>query len=508
MVRKHFVSWVQNPQSMSNTSTGPSRHMRQEASAPVVSSERSICYYRWGLALAVVLCCLLLTASIVLGILYDRESRENYNPELDSLLSDYRNVSSLYQRVSAANVQLQRDNTNLTHGYARLHDENEDLTRNNTQLVGQSDNLTLANSQLRQETGNLTDANRRLRDEASDLAAYNAQLEGKNLNASCTIALLRGQNRNLTELNTQLQGQNGDLSDFNHFLEGEVERAAEHNSQLHVENHQLMCLLNSLQEEISNLTLRNVQLEWENGNLSDTNSLLRHRCKNSTQLQKEYRRILDQNTWLQDRNQNLTHQNTWLEEERKALNSENARLRLNNTNMFDQMQVLYQKYFSLDQYCPMVNHETQERQCKKCKDNWIFFQSKCYLFFGDTKTWSASRSQCQSEEADLLIVNSEEEQRFAFRTIQPTSQGEAQFWIGLTDAQTEGEWRWVDSSLVTEDLQFWHYRTNETSEPDDWKDINPLGEDCGHLSTSGPALSSWMDGPCETVYGWICEKGV
>ncbi|KAI1896493.1 hypothetical protein AGOR_G00095350 [Albula goreensis] len=429
MVQRRLVPWIQNPESMTYGSTGPSRPVQHKvtlASAPVVSTDRSKVFYRLALVLTVVLCCLLLNASIVLGVLYGRETKEN--DKLDSLLSDYQNVTRLYQGATEANVQLQRENTNLTQHNAGLERENQDL------------------------------------------------------------------------------------SNANAILKGEAENISKNNTQLLIQNQELMGNNSWLQEENDNLTQRNIWLEWEKHNLSDTNSLLRRWCgrveENSTWLQKENWGLLDQNTWLQDHNQNLTHQNVWLKTEKQALMRYNARLRLEKANLLDQKQMIYLNYLALDWYCPVVKQETQERLCKKCDDNWIAFQFKCYFFSEHTKTWNASRAQCQSEGADLLIVNSVEEQRFAFRTSQSVNQRGNRVWIGLTDVQTEGEWRWVNGNLVTKELQFWHNRTFGAHEPDDWKQHNPLGEDCGHLDTSLHALTSWMDGPCESAYRWICEKSI
>ncbi|KAG7492333.1 hypothetical protein MATL_G00013150 [Megalops atlanticus] len=513
MVQRHLVPWIQNPQSLSTSSggsTGPSRHEPQ--AAPVTSSKKSEGPYPWFLGLTVILCCLLLTACIVLGVLYDRESKNNHNSEMEALLSNYQNVSSLYQRAAEANAQLQRENINLTQRNTWLVGQNEGLTHNNTQLMDQNGNLTLENTQLRQEIWNLTCANDRLCNKTSNITACNAEIEGENVNMSHAIDLLERQNRNLTELNARLEKENRNLSDANNLLKGKVDRLTEDNAQGHMENQQLLSQNSWLEEENRNLTQRNVWLHQENQNLSDANSLLRDWCKraeeNSTQLQKENQGVLDQNNLLRNQNQILTHQREMLVAEIQDLTNVNARLRMETVKLMAQLQELLQKYASLDQYCPKVNHETQERLCKKCESRWIAFQSKCYFFSTDTKSWNASWNQCKSEGADLLVVNSVEEQKFAFRTSQAVNQGGTRVWIGLTDEQKEGEWHWVDGSLVTDDLQFWHTRTNGANEPDDWKGTNPLGEDCGHLDTIWQELTSWMDGSCDEAYRWICEKSV
>lgn len=53
--------------------------------------------------------------------------------------------------------------------------------------------------------------------------------------------------------------------------------------------------------------------------------------------------------------------------------------------------------------------------CKPCLDNWVPFQSKCYLFSESNyssmwKTWQESRDECRNITADLVVIENQEEQ--------------------------------------------------------------------------------------------------
>ncbi|KAF5880169.1 antigen like protein, partial [Clarias magur] len=76
---------------------------------------------------------------------------------------------------------------------------------------------------------------------------------------------------------------------------------------------------------------------------------------------------------------------------------------------------------------------------------WIYFRYSRYYITTEQKSWTESRRYCREREAELLIINSREEQEF----ITKLRSGRVA-WIGLSDRDTEGEWKWVDNTpLIT-----------------------------------------------------------
>uniref|UniRef100_A0A8C4NTN7 C-type lectin domain-containing protein n=1 Tax=Dicentrarchus labrax TaxID=13489 RepID=A0A8C4NTN7_DICLA len=99
------------------------------------------------------------------------------------------------------------------------------------------------------------------------------------------------------------------------------------------------------------------------------------------------------------------------------------------------------------------------------KQGWRYFNGNVYYISSIKKTWKASRDDCRQKGTDLMIINSEEEQ----------VQLKNNMWIGLTDSETEGTWKWVDGTPLTTSY---------------WMD------------------GDWNDFQCDLPNFWICEKKV
>ncbi|XP_076874377.1 uncharacterized protein LOC143524214 [Brachyhypopomus gauderio] len=126
---------------------------------------------------------------------------------------------------------------------------------------------------------------------------------------------------------------------------------------------------------------------------------------------------------------------------------------------------------------------------KATEQGWMCFNSSFYyISTEEKKNWSESRQDCRERGADLVIINSREEQNFV-----SMMRRDKQVWIGLTN--TNQDWKWVDgTALMTE-----YWRTGEPNGPN---------EHCVSTGSGSDRVKNWADYQCIRFFFWICEKSI
>ncbi|KAM6980230.1 C-type lectin domain family 4 member M-like [Aplochiton taeniatus] len=107
------------------------------------------------------------------------------------------------------------------------------------------------------------------------------------------------------------------------------------------------------------------------------------------------------------------------------------------------------------------------------------------------RNWTWSRQDCRERGADLLIINSSEEQAF----VNGLGENGKNAWMGLSDILQEGLWTWVDGTPLT--LNFW-----EEGQPNS----HGGNQDCGEFVHRSGGRGDWNDDGCFAEQNWICEQ--
>ncbi|XP_028250257.1 CD209 antigen-like protein E [Parambassis ranga] len=133
--------------------------------------------------------------------------------------------------------------------------------------------------------------------------------------------------------------------------------------------------------------------------------------------------------------------------------------------------------------------QTLYKEKTTCPSGWTWFGCNFYLVSSKSGSWDEGREDCRGRGADLVVINSPEEQEFlsTFTT--------EQSWIGLTDRDEEGKWKWVDGTPLTQ--RYWRQ-----GQPDNGGGNPELGEeDCAHITDT-----SLNDLSCTARLKWVCER--
>uniref|UniRef100_A0A3Q3N681 C-type lectin domain-containing protein n=1 Tax=Mastacembelus armatus TaxID=205130 RepID=A0A3Q3N681_9TELE len=138
---------------------------------------------------------------------------------------------------------------------------------------------------------------------------------------------------------------------------------------------------------------------------------------------------------------------------------------------------------------------TERLQDKKsCPAGWTMFRCSCYLLSTQSGSWDKGRQDCRDREAELVTIDSYEEQVFV------SALNKKDTWLGLNDIETEGTWKWADGTALT--VKYWF-----PGQPNNGNKDQRLGEeDCGHLYHAKKADENWNDLRCNSILQWICEK--
>ncbi|XP_076594103.1 C-type lectin domain family 4 member A-like isoform X2 [Chaetodon auriga] len=151
--------------------------------------------------------------------------------------------------------------------------------------------------------------------------------------------------------------------------------------------------------------------------------------------------------------------------------------------------------FPVNEYCPKKTGPSVLLDCNPCKKNWIAFQEKCYLFYKESswRSWGASRKYCQDTSADLVVINSQQEQEFISNNIKSYFDKFHGFWLGLKEFGANN-WVWVDGHNDT--LSYWMEERLGATGP------------CALMIPGRNVSANWDPAECTMNNKFICEHEV
>ncbi|XP_003470615.1 C-type lectin domain family 4 member A-like [Cavia porcellus] len=142
-------------------------------------------------------------------------------------------------------------------------------------------------------------------------------------------------------------------------------------------------------------------------------------------------------------------------------------------------------------WCKRSNSCTKEKVWSCCPKNWISFNSHCYFYPNEERSWHQSVEYCSHLEAHLVVITSKEEQDFITKNMN----NNAAYYIGLSDPQGHRQWQWVDKTPYNKNVTFWHF-----GEPSN------VNERCVFINYRDSYKQwGWNDARCDHSQQLVCK---
>ncbi|XP_071338217.1 CD209 antigen-like protein E [Trachinotus anak] len=139
--------------------------------------------------------------------------------------------------------------------------------------------------------------------------------------------------------------------------------------------------------------------------------------------------------------------------------------------------------------------QSLSKQKKTCPAGWRMFSCTCYLLSTESGSWENGREDCRDRGADLVVIDSPEEQEFLSKIII-----KKETWIGLTDRDKKNTWKWIHGAPLTQ--KYW-----KKGQPDKGNGNPKWGEeDCAVIEPGMKPEENWNDLRCDASRQWICEE--
>ena len=128
-----------------------------------------------------------------------------------------------------------------------------------------------------------------------------------------------------------------------------------------------------------------------------------------------------------------------------------------------------------------------------------------YVRCKELRNWADANSGCLAIGMRLVRVDDDAENQWLFFGANVPSGADGEIWLGATDLEVEGEWRWTNGDL------FWLGDDGGSAQNglfSGWYSREPNNastENCAVLDTKA-AGAEWYDFDCEASKAYVCES--
>ncbi|XP_075903876.1 uncharacterized protein LOC142902564 [Nelusetta ayraudi] len=383
-------------------------------------------------------------------------------------------LSSSGSKEEVERAQFQTSYSNRTGEEDQLRRNYDNATKERDHILSEYNRVVKEREQLQTSYNNLAKESEQLQTSYNNRNKGRDQLQASYNNLRMNFTNLTLKRDNLAKRYNNMSKERAQLQISYNNLSKEREQLQINYNHLAKEGHRVQMSLTNLTSERDNLqkSCNNMSKERDEFQKSN-NTLVKERDQTS------YNSLRAKQHQLEN---NLTQQRDQLVWEKGPLQGQAQVIAKENTDLQAKLQASEASLRNLTQERTSLNTMLKRVE----QEGWVYFRGSFYYVSSTKATWQISRNYCRQKDSDLLVIDSRDEQDFA-------NKFKKYVWIGLTDSETEGTWRWVDGTLPNT----WY-----------WSSREPNGrktENCGDIKNYN-AENSWNDENCDILLFWICEK--
>ena len=125
-------------------------------------------------------------------------------------------------------------------------------------------------------------------------------------------------------------------------------------------------------------------------------------------------------------------------------------------------------------------------------------EEHCYLWSSTWLSWADAEQFCKEVDGHLASVTNEKIHNYIQAKV-VWQNDKTFFWVGGTDQEQEGKWKWTDGS----DWDFTQWATFPAKQPN-----NQLNQDCLQIYNFKGARDGWNDEDCRKKRSFVCSQRV
>ena len=158
-------------------------------------------------------------------------------------------------------------------------------------------------------------------------------------------------------------------------------------------------------------------------------------------------------------------------------------------------------FFSFQENTVTGEKENQNNCFPSCPKGWEEKEGRCFLWPDPVLSWANAEKFCNDEGGHLASVTNLEIHNYIWSKLNPKAR-DTFFWIGGTDQDKEGKWKWTDGS----DWNFTKWATSPKKQPDNYNWLfGSGGQHCLQIY-SFSATNGWDDQDCEKERKFVCSQ--